>query len=101
MSRDQLTNRRASETFDITFSGVRMSVSLGYYDDGRVGEVFLSTQKEGTPIDVAARDTAVLISLLLQYGCSADIILKSLMTDHAGKPEGIAGMVASIIKEES
>jgi hypothetical protein len=100
MSRQTLSNRRPSETHEVMFANVSVNVGFGYYDDGRVGEVFLSTRKAGTPVDIAARDTAVLMSLLLQYGCSAKIIGRALTADAQGRPEGLAGIVASLIETE-
>ena len=101
MTRELLPGRRASETFEVTFSNVPVSVTFGRYDDGRVGEVFLSTRKAGSAVDIAARDTAVLMSLLLQYGCSAKIIGRALTADAHGRPEGLAGIVARIIEEDA
>ena len=100
MIRDALPGRRMAETFEIAFAGVPVTVTFGHYDDGRIGEVFLSTRKAGSPVDVGARDIAVLISLLLQYGCSAKIIGKAITADAQGRPEGLAGMVATIIERE-
>jgi hypothetical protein len=98
MTREILPPRRQSETFEVVFSGVQVTVSFGRYQDGRIGEVFLSTRKAGSPVDIAARDTAVLMSLLLQYGCSARIMARALTADAHGTPEGLAGQVAEIIE---
>lgn len=98
MTREILPQRRHAENFEVSFSGLAVSVSFGYYDDGRVGEVFLSTRKAGSVIDIAARDTAVLLSLLLQYGCSPKIIQRALTADATGRPEGLAGAVAALIE---
>jgi hypothetical protein len=100
MTRDALPNRRRCENIEVQFAGVPVSVTFGYYDDDRVGEVFLSTRKAGTPVDIAARDTAVLMSLLLQYGCSAKIIRRALTADAQGRPEGLAGIVAGLIEDQ-
>lgn len=101
MTREILPPRRQSQTFDVTFHNVVVTVNFGHYDDGRIGEVFLSTLKAGTAVDVAARDTAVLISLLLQYGCSAKIMSRALTADAHGRPEGLAGQIAQIIERET
>lgn len=98
MTRETLPGRRQHETEEISFHNVAVNVGFGFYDDGRVGEVFLSTRKAGSTIDIAARDTAVLISLLLQYGCSAKIISRALTADAQGRPEGLAGIVATKIE---
>lgn len=87
--RERLLDRRAAETFEIEHAGVAHTVSFGYYDDGRPGEVFVNTRKAGTPVDTAARDIAVLVSLLLQYGCSPKIMGRALTKDHAGAIAGL------------
>lgn len=99
MTRKILPDRRQSANEDVTFAGVQVSVSFGRYDDGRIGEVFLSTRKAGTAIDIACRDTAVLISLLLQHGCPASTIGRATTADAHGQPEGLAGIVAQLIEE--
>jgi len=101
MTRELLPSRRQAENFDISFHNVAVSVGFGYYDDGRVGEVFLSTRKAGSMVDISARDTAVLMSLLLQYGCSPKIIMRALTADAQGRPEGLAGIVAGMVAEGS
>lgn len=101
MTRNALPQRRASENFDVIFAGITVSVTLGFYDDGRPGEVFLATRKAGTPVDIAARDTAVLMSLLLQHGCAPSTIQKALTKDAHGVHEGLAGQVASILAAEA
>jgi hypothetical protein len=101
MTRETLPQRRENENFDVSFNGIVVSVSFGHYDDGRIGEVFLSTRKSGSFIDTTCRDTAVLLSLLLQYGCSAKIIGKAITADAHGKPEGLAGVIARLIEERS
>jgi ribonucleoside-diphosphate reductase alpha chain len=38
-------------------------VTLGFYADGRVGEVFVTGAKAGTEVEANVRDTAILVSL--------------------------------------
>jgi hypothetical protein len=99
MSRETLSTRRYSENQDISFHGVPVSVSFGFTDDARVGEVFLSTRKIGTGVDTSVRDMAVLLSLLLQYGCTPSVIKRSLTADERGLPEGLAGKIVAMIEE--
>jgi hypothetical protein len=40
---------------------------------GPIVEVFLNAQKVNTPADVLASDGAILMSMLLQYGCPPSI----------------------------
>ena len=100
--REHLPQRRRNENITISYQSIPVQLSFGYYDDGRVGEVFISTTKVGSTIDIMARDAAVLISILLQYGCSTKMILRTLTANEMGKPEGIAGAIVSeIIKAQS
>lgn len=99
MPRELLPQRRRGDNEEFWFNGIQFSATFGYYDDGRVGEVFLSTRKAGTAVDTTARDTAVLISMLLQHGCPVATIKGALTANAKGVPEGIAGAVAAMIEE--
>src|SRR5262245_50962733 len=74
MTRTRLPDRRAAETFDLEFAGLRYVVTIGRLPDGRPGEVFVCNHKRGNAADVVVRDAGILISLLLQYGCGAETI---------------------------
>jgi ribonucleoside-diphosphate reductase alpha chain len=52
--------------------------TVGLYDDGRVGEVFLKADKTGTLASGALDTVAMLVSLLLQYGVPLTDILPKL-----------------------
>lgn len=93
--RNALPNRRTAENFDIRFQGATVKVTLGAaLPGGPVREVFLATHKHGTALDTAARDTAMLLSWLLQYGCPLERHAPALTRDENGTPEGLAGMIA-------
>jgi hypothetical protein len=75
-------------------SGRRVIVTVGYSDDWRVGEVFLSVDKKvGSDGDIATRDTAILISLALQHGCTLATLAQAVTRAADGRPEGLAGIV--------
>ena len=63
--RNALPARRPSETFKLRHGDQRSAyhITLGYYADHSLGEVFISTNSVGTAIDAMARDIAVLMSL--------------------------------------
>ena len=63
MTRRVLSQRRASETFDLRFWNQKFTVSVGHYPDGTIGEVFIDVAKSGQDIQSIARDAAVVISL--------------------------------------
>ena len=65
-----LPQRRACETFDLDFGGLARShtVTVGFYDDGTLGEVFINGGKSGEAVEAIARDGAVLLSLAADRG---------------------------------
>jgi hypothetical protein len=96
-ARRKLTNRRASEMFSFAHAGMRYDASLSRYDDGRVGEIFLSCNKTGSSADVAAKDSAILCSVALQCGASLDTLRKALHRDGRGNPASALAAALDII----
>lgn len=99
MTREPLPLRRHSENFDINCGGSHYSVQVGFYNDGRIGEVFVHSQKVGSQADINARDAAILLSLALQYGAVPERIVSSLTHDTNGRPEGVIGQVLECVLE--
>lgn len=87
-----LDNRRAVEHVDLHWEGLGFTVGLG------AKEVFISAlKKRGSPVDIAARDIGILMSLLLQYHCPVKV-MENALTNHAdGRPAGLAGEVARLL----
>src|SRR5262252_11163426 len=65
MTRQRLPNRRGHELLTFQHEGIRYTAGVGRFADGGLAEIFLSTAKHGTAVDVNARDAAVAASLLL------------------------------------
>lgn len=101
MTRRTLPQRRACETFEVAFGGLRgnHTVTLGYYDDGSVGEVFIDGGKSGEQVEAIARDGAVLLSLALQSGVAVDTIRHAITRDGQGAPSSIVGVVVDRLAE--
>lgn len=102
MNRELLPARRNSVTFDFEHSLLgaqpwHYRATLGYYDDGRLGEIFLNSTKVGTGVDVAVKDSAILISFALQHGVTADAMRSSMTRDAEGRPEGVMGTLLDLI----
>ena len=93
--RHALPMRRRSETFEIDFGGLKNShvITIGFYDDGRIGEVFVNGGKSGELVEAIARDGAVLLSMALQHGVSLDTIRHALTRDSQDEPQSIIGVV--------
>ena len=84
MTRERLRNRRLSETFTLEAHGLRYLASFSRFDDGRVAEIFLQSQKPASQSDANARDSAIAASLALQYGCPLDVLRRALLRDAQG-----------------
>jgi hypothetical protein len=93
MMRERLPNRRASETFPIEAAGLRYTATVSWFEDGRLGEIFLSNHKPGSQSDANARDAAVAASLALQYGCPLPVLQRALLRDAQGRPSAPLGAV--------
>jgi hypothetical protein len=98
-----LPQRRRAETFDLSFGGLNRAhtVTLGFYNDGALGEVFISGGKSGEAVEAIARDGAVLLSLALQYGADLHNIKSAITRDGQGLPSSIIGAVVDRLSEET
>jgi hypothetical protein len=101
--RRALPQRRRSETFEMTFGGIdkRFAITLGYYEDGSIGEVFITGGKSGEQVEAIARDGAVLLSMALQFGAELDAIKHSITRDGQNAPASIVGAVIDAITERA
>lgn len=82
--RKRLPNRRRAETITFQRDGARFEMTVGYYPDGRVGEVFLNADRANSLLDFLMSDAAILASLALQYGAPLDEIMHALKRDGRG-----------------
>lgn len=99
MSRQRLNNRRASENFSFRCGNMPYAATVSRFSDGRLAEIFLSNGHAGSDADAAARDSAVVCSIALQYGTPVETIRHALLRDSRGaasSPLGVAlDMLAS------
>jgi len=93
-TRESLQSRRKNETYNLEHWNQQWAVTIGYYPDGTVGEVFInSVKRAGTELDSCARDTAILFSVARQYGAPIEVIRHALTRDGNGKPNTIIGAI--------
>jgi hypothetical protein len=99
-TREVLPQRRYCETFEFKVPGqkVPFAVTIGrYYDgqngDGRIGEVFVNSNKAGTETDVVARDAAILLSIALQHGLPVEAFCSAMTRNADGSPSSIIGLI--------
>ena len=99
MTRQRLPNRRQHELMTFQHDGIRYTAGVGRFEDGTIAEIFLQTAKQGTAIDVNARDAAVAASLLLQHGCSVNTLRQALTRNGDGSGSGPLARALDLIVE--
>jgi ribonucleoside-diphosphate reductase alpha chain len=97
VTRERLPNRRRCETFDFEHGQFLYTATLGFYDDGRLGEVFLSGAKSGTEIQIAAIEGAIALSFALQHGCAPQTIRPAVPRNENGSAQGLLGTLLDML----
>ncbi len=100
MIRQRLPSRRAHETREFEFRGLRYIAGVGRHSDGALAEIFLDCAKGSSQLGDDARDAAVCLSIALQHGTPVDAIRVAVTRDGNGEPSGIVGAVLDLIAEE-
>jgi len=74
--RRKLPDERRAITHKFDIQGHEGYITVGIYDDGRPGEIFLVMSKEGSTISGLMDAFATSISLSLQYGVPLEVLVK-------------------------
>lgn len=105
-TRHRLASRRALETVAFEHDGQRYKAGLGRellcIDRallGPIAEVFLNGQRVNSSVDVLASDGAILMSMLLQYGCPPEDIAHAMKRNPDGSPASPLGRAAAFLVE--
>jgi hypothetical protein len=72
-------------------------VTVGFFDDGTPGEVFIDGCKTGTDIESIARDAGVLLSLALQHGVPPETIRHAVTRGASEEPASILGAIVDAL----
>jgi ribonucleoside-diphosphate reductase alpha chain len=86
--RTPLPKVRASKTFSFTVAGSHGYLTVGEYDDGRPGEVFMRLAKQGSTLAGFMDALAISLSHGLQYGVPLKDYVKSF-TSMSFAPSGV------------
>jgi hypothetical protein len=95
--RRRLPNRRACQTFAFQCYGLDYTASVSFFTDGQLAEIFLSNAKAGSHSDSAAKDSAVVASIALQYGASVDVVRRALLRDPRGAASSPLGAALDVL----
>jgi hypothetical protein len=99
-TRRRLENRRASTTFTFECNALHYLATVSFFSDGRLAEIFISNAKAGSHSDSAAKDSAVVASIALQYGVPVNVIRRALLRDVQGRASSPLGRALDIIAGE-
>jgi hypothetical protein len=97
--RQRLPNRRACESFEFRHAGLDFTLAAGFYPDGRIAEIFLSSIRAGSQVEAVARDSAIAVSIALQFGADLQTIRAALTKDHDGHPATLLGAAIDKLAE--
>jgi hypothetical protein len=100
-ARKRLPNRRLAETFELEVGGQHYTACIGRFANGTIAEIFLNDGKCGSDSDTAARDSAVVASIALQYGVPVDVLRHALMRNRDGSACGPLGAALDVIAAEA
>ncbi len=86
--REKMPVERDSVTHKFSVGGHEGYITVGKYDDGRVGEVFIKMSKEGSTLSGIMDGLALTMSLGLQYGVPLKVFVDKLLNTRF-EPSGI------------
>jgi len=99
--RNRLPNRRAHQTIKFEHQNQKYHVTIGYYDNGEPGELFLnSSGRAGSEVDMAASDAAIAVSLAIQHGCPVTDLREACLRDSDGQPSTPIGRALDFMLED-
>lgn len=97
MTRFRLPDRRAAETIALEHGGARFMVTIGFYPDGRPGEVFIHGARSGSSMDALLADACVVVSCLIQYGAVPNDLAASMGRFGNAAPASVIGAVVDLV----
>ena len=86
-----MPDRRKGYIQKVTIGNHKIYLHTGEYDDGKIGQIFIDTNKEGELVKAIMNNFAIAISLGLQYGVPLDEFVSAYVStkfEPSGKVEG-------------
>ena len=95
--RQPLASRRQNRSMELVFDGVRYQLTIGFYENGRIGEVWLNCPRPDSALYHITQDACVLISHLLQRYVSPHTLYDSLPRKPDGSCASIIGAIIELL----
>ena len=99
--RRTLPNKHKSESFCFECNGLHYVATVSFFADGGLAEIFLSNSNAGSHSDSAARDSAVVASIALQFGIPLNVIRRRLLHDARDAASSPLGVALDIVASEN
>jgi ribonucleoside-diphosphate reductase alpha chain len=96
-TRHRLPNRREHQVIPFEFGGIGFTARLGRYDDGRLAEVFIDSNKAVSAVKANAKAAAIILSLALQHGVELATIAHARPKNGNGRPASPIGTIVEIL----
>ncbi len=88
--RRRLPDDRAAMTHKFSVGGQEGYITVGLYDDGTPGEVFVKMSKQGSTVSGLMDSVAIAWSMALQHGVPVESLIAKYI-DHRFEPSGFTG----------
>ncbi len=100
-ARQRLPNRRGSEQIAFECNALRYVATVSFFPNGGgLAEIFINNAKAGSHSDSAAKDSAVVASIALQYGVPVNVIRRALLRDARGAASSPLGVALDLLAAE-
>jgi len=102
-TRRRLPNRRTHIVIEFEHAGFSYTAGIGFFDAAceQPAEIFLTTNKQGSLVDINARDAAIAASLLLQHGCELETLRRALTRNGDGSASGPLAHALDLLQQRS
>ncbi len=78
-ARRKMADTRTAVTHKFDIAGHEGYITVGLFEDGKPGELFITMAKEGSTIDGFLDGIGTLTSLSLQYGVPLEVLVKKFV----------------------
>ena len=100
--RRRLPARRCCVTHALRHAGSMYQITIGYFAEGQVGEIFIDGPRIGSEVAHIAHDTAVLVSIAMQYRVPIEVMRGAVGRNTAtGVAHSVTGAILDLVAEES
>lgn len=96
-TRSTLPTRREHFVFEFNSDGIGYTAGAGFFNDGSLAELFLSSHRPGSAAGTAARDGAIVASIALQHSVPLSTLRHAMTRSTDGAASGPVCMALDIV----